>query len=275
MKIVKVVSVSAAIGFLLSLFFGFFSHSGFLHIFLTALIFAVVFAVLSVAIYFVYDRFLADSSASSLGGEDGGLSSSPKAAGAVTGGSSRGSTGHVVDITIAESDLEQTGNANHYAVGEHKQMLNPEDYSEQKEAASTEIPRNPRDEFVPLRREETVDNFSGTESIAPGASRTKNASDAGNSGFQAASLTALSSGFSNLNTDSSDGTDVLPDMGDMSRFVSESEESEDSDSDESMSNESSTGSYSSGFSSRNQDSSSIKDAPLIAKAISSILAEET
>ena len=109
----KLIIISASAGFLLSFIFGLFSHSRFIRIFLTAVLFALIFALLAILISFVYTKFLdVDQSA--------GLAL------AGTGGAKKTSN-HTVDIVISESDLEQTGNSNHFDVGSNKQMLNDSD----------------------------------------------------------------------------------------------------------------------------------------------------
>ena len=58
MKNIKSIAICAASGFILSLICGFFSKAGFGHIFLTALIFGIVFGLLGFGISFLFDRFL-------------------------------------------------------------------------------------------------------------------------------------------------------------------------------------------------------------------------
>ena len=55
---IKFISISAGIGFVLSLFCGFFSHSSFIRILLVALLFAIVFAIIAILISFLYNKFL-------------------------------------------------------------------------------------------------------------------------------------------------------------------------------------------------------------------------
>ena len=58
MQNLKFLSISAGIGFVLSLVCGFFSHSSFSRIFLIALLFACIFGILGFIISFIYNKFL-------------------------------------------------------------------------------------------------------------------------------------------------------------------------------------------------------------------------
>lgn len=154
----KVISVSAGIGFVLSFIFGLFSKSGFGKILLTALIFAVVFAVLSILISFVYSKFLeVEGSAENTKTESEDFIKN------------NSSVGQNVNIVIADADLEQSGSSNHFNVGDNHQMLNESDIS-------SDVNYNdnikPDDEikdngFVPVRKSENPNNISGKEAVKP------------------------------------------------------------------------------------------------------------
>lgn len=246
MQKLKFASFSAAAGFLLSLMFGIFSHSTFIKVFLTALICAVVFGLLGFGISFIYGKFL------KMDDLDSSVSSGTKAAG--TAGS--GSAG-LVDLVVQDEDLEQTGNSNHYDVGNNHQMLNESDMQKSAIAAENAMAmaaasanREANGGFVPLRNAENYKNISGVEATP----------------FQSTSK-----------SDSSD-LDVLPEMGEVSSGNSESSSSSGFESSPSPFNAGSDDynfvqSISSG---RDEDPvAEIKDASLMAKAISSILADES
>ena len=236
MKNSKLIIVSASAGFVLSFVFGLFSHSRFIRIFLTAVLFGLIFALIAILISFVYTKFL------DIDGTAPGI--------ALAGnGSAKASSNHTVDIVISESDLEQTGNSNHFDVGSNKQMLNASDMNAAEEP-DTSIPESG---FVPLRTKETSSNFSQNEAVSPAA--VSNSNSAANSGIQ----TVIS------------GTtlDELPDMGDVS-FLQNSESDE-----ESIDLSENSDFISSALKYKDDNKNNIQDASLMAKAISSILSEET
>ena len=245
MKNIKFVAVFSAIGFILSLIFGFFSHSGFGRILLIALIFAIIFGGLAFGISFIFNKFLDVETTS----DTSGVSESKK------------TLGQHVDLVIQEEALEPTGNQNHYDVGENHQMLNESDYkSENKDAAdSTEDDGNQiqeKNEFIPIRNFETAANFSGSESI------TSKESD------QRREIIA------EQNEKKGNDLDVLPDMSDLQ--IASDPSSPDtqtvvlSDAEEENFVHSATN-----YKASDASNGEIKDASLMAKAISSILAEES
>lgn len=245
MKNIKFVAVCTAIGFILSLICGFFSHSGFGRILLIALMFAVIFGGIAFGISIVFDKFLdvetvADSS---------------------TGSESKKTLGQHVDLVIQEEALEQTGNQNHYDVGENHQMLNESDYkSENKNAADSQEEDvnqiQEKNEFIPIRNFETASNFSGSESM------TSKESD------QRREIIA------EQNEKKGNDIDMLPDMSDLQ--VASDPSSPDtqtvvlSDAEEEDFVHSATN-----YKASDASNGEIKDASLMAKAISSILAEES
>lgn len=252
MQNLKFLSISAGIGFVLSLVCGFFSHSSFSRIFLIALLFACIFGILGFIISFIYNKFLNLD----INGDDVGYTMAASLA-----GGNKNSVNHKVDIVISEEDLEQTGNNNHYEVGSNRQMLNESDYQ------STSFKEN-ESEFVPIRNLETVSNFSGTEAIKPGS----------NLGFSDKPLMGKDkSGFNVLNVDKNiTNAQSLPDMNDIS-FSSDSQQDEEnsmiSGNDSEILSENSD--FISSALNYKEDNNGIKDASLMAKAISSILSEET
>ncbi len=250
MKNIKSVAICAAAGYVLSLVSGFFSKSSFGRIFLIALIFGIIFGVLAFGISFVFEKFLSVESVASENTEGSG------SAGFVPSSEKR-NLGQNVDIIIQDEPLEPSSNPNRYDVGENHQMLNESDYNSSGDAAKeTKETIVPKDEFVPIRNLETVSNFSSNESETPKEAETRREAIVQQQKEKGTEL------------------DVLPDMSDF-KIKSDSEGSEDdtviiSDSDEAQFVHSSTN-----YKSSDVGSGEIKDASLMAKAISSILSEET
>ena len=252
MKNIKAIAICAASGFILSLICGFFSKAGFGHIFLIALIFGIVFGLLGFGISILFEKFLTVEEAvvenTSSGNADILTSNS----------SNSKNLGQHVDIVIQDEPLEPSGNPNRYDVGENHQMLNDSDYNSgnNTKAEGEKETIVPKDEFVPIRNLETVTNFSGNESETP-----KEAEERREAIVQ-------------QQIEKGEELDTLPDMSDF-KVGSDSSDSEDdtvivSDSDESQFVQSATN-----FKSSEVNDGEIKDASLMAKAISSILAEET
>lgn len=269
MRNLKFVIFGAISGFVLSLFFGIFSHSGFLRVFLNALIFAALFAILGFAISVLYFKFLADEVSSSDGDYTDGESRKN------TG--SKASTGGIVDMVVQDEELEQTGNSNHYDVGSNHQMLNASDLEKNGDDSAaekmaranasatntaanieaailgeTESSKGSDDfasgNFVPLRGRENYKNVSGTEAAA-------------------------TSDFQSSDSESSADLDVLPDLGDVTVTATGSDSSSDEGSSfEEVADDSNF--VKSVSSDRKEPAAEIKDASLMAKAISSILSDE-
>lgn len=252
MKNIKFVAVFAASGFVLSLIFGFFSHSRFGRIFLTALIFAVIFGLLGLAISFIFNRFLDSDTVAE--------TAQPAQGDGINPSESKPVLGQHVDLVIQEEELEQTGNQNHYDVGENHQMLNESDYKHNSESEANSEQEAPqiqkKNEFVPIRNLETVNNFSGSESM------TRKESD------------ERQEIIAEQNEKKGDEIDVLPDMSDLQLGSDNSSSDSDtfvlSDSEEADFVHSATN-----YKSSDAANGEIKDASLMAKAISSILAEES
>lgn len=237
MKTVKFVSIFAVIGFLLSLVCGFFSGSSFLRIFLTALIFGFVFAILSFLIRLIYNKFLVVESKldeNNQKSEEYVVTTSP--------------VGQNVNLVVTDEDLEQSGNSNHYVVGDNRQMLNESDVSSPEIQDSLDNNKSDN-EFVPLRNFETVTNFSGSEAVQ----NTKTNNDV-------------------VQTENGE-LDVLPDMSDMklanfSHNPDNSEEIINNDDSDFIKSDIS-------FSKKDVGADDVQDAAIMAKAISSILSADT
>ncbi|MBR4790956.1 MAG: YrzE family protein [Treponema sp.] len=252
MKNIKSVAICAASGFILSLICGFFSKSGFGRIFLIALIFGIIFGVLGFVISFLFDKFLTVETVAAEPSE--GYSGEMSASIPV----SNKSVGQHVDIVIQDEPLEQSGNPNHYDVGENHQMLNESDYNNSNSGNKQENGEKPivaKNEFVPIRNLETVTNFSGNEAETPQEAQERREA------------------IERQEEEKGSELDTLPDMSEL-QVAAGSDGSDDntitiSDSEEAQFVHSATNYKSSDIS-----DGEIKDASLMAKAISSILAEE-
>lgn len=248
MKNIKFVSFSAGAGFILSLTFGIFSKSGILKVFLTALVFALIFAVLGFGLSFVYEKFLS-------------LDSSEIDSTKITESKSTvsSSVGNNVDIVIEDQELERGGSNNRFNVGENRSMLNTSDVvaSNNSSSDNSSIAEDSKSNFVPVRNLETLTNISGTEAVKPSAVANKSAE------------------ISESSSSKNDDLDVLPDFGNlgmpatpMSSFSSSANDSIDEFSD--------TESSSVYTSKRNDvDTDKFQNTELIAKAISTVLSDES
>lgn len=244
MKGIKVAGVFAGLGFLLSFISGLFSHKSILSILLEALLFCLIFGALGFLISFIFNKFLDDGSSSGFSG-DTDISSSASTEGSSSSG------GHLVDITIQDEDLETSESGNHFVVGENHQMLNSSDV---KNNSSIEPLDTADNGFVPVRKAETVNNISGKESVSEKE-------------LQSSPENSLSPSSNDVNG----GIDTLPDMNNLEFGESNSSSSSDSDN--------------SGFETESEPVATsqkrnsnevpeIKDAALMAKAISSVLSDE-
>ncbi len=255
MRGLKISGVFAACGFILSFVAGLFSHTSILSILLKALIFAVVFGLLGYGIAFVFRVFLSDGTSTDIQGDG----SESVAMAAPSSG-----LGQNVDITIQDEELQKSESDNHFVVGESHQMLNDSDVKSARSTAAPEASPG----FVPLRNFETVQNFSGTESESPVAKASEtivassNAAAADTSAVNNLRPAAVPSGAG------VGGLDTLPDM----EGFSFSEGGSDSDDDDIVSGSDSE--FVSTSNSRKTEEPEVKDAALMAKAISSVLSDE-
>lgn len=160
---------------------------------------------------------------------------------AVTGAASNPATGQVVDITIEDEELERSDSNNHFVVNENHQMLNDSDLAAAKsEPAEEAKPKG----FVPLKNLETYKNMSGKEAVSPAAVEVKDDTSAAEE----------------------QNIDTLPDMNAFSFGDNNGSSSDIVDADSEFS--------SSGMNKHSDEPTEIKDAALMAKAISSILSDE-
>ena len=141
MKNIKFVSFSAGAGFILSLTFGIFSKSGILKVLLTALVFALIFAVLGFGLTFVYEKFL------SLDSSEIDSTKSTESKSTVSS-----SVGNNVDIVIEDQELERGGRNNRFNVGENRSMLNTSDVvtSNNSSSDNSSIAEDSKSNFVPV-----------------------------------------------------------------------------------------------------------------------------
>lgn len=201
----KYICISAAVGFVLSFVIGLFSSVAFLHLIIRALIYAAVFAVLSIAINYLSKTFL--SSDQSFDSPQSDESSS----------SSKNSSGNLVNIVVDDSTLRDDSSAPKFSVtnpnifgddafnSEKKQ----ENHSENISSPSLSSPvKNYTDEKTQNPPEAKSYSKSADEKNEP---KEKNADS---SGFVSADLRSITSGASenaatleNANTASTDGND--------------------------------------------------------------------
>ena len=239
MRNIKFISVFAAIGFILSFVFGFFSHSSFITILLKALLFGAIFVGLGFLISFIFNKFLVDSDSLDLGGEDNGEMSSNS--------DSSNYAGQNIDIVVEDEALPQSDSDNHFIVGDNHQMLKSTDIKEDSINNDFEGEGTTNNTFVPLRKTETSKNFSGVESKTP--EETANLSD----------VEDLNSADENL--------DTLPDMENLSVMSESGSRGEEDDSYSDSGFVSSTNT----FKKNDSPAPEMKDASLYAQAISTIL----
>ena len=246
MRGLKNSGVFAACGFVLSFFAGLFSHSSILSILLKALISALVFGILGYGISMVFRVFLSDGSGGDLQGDGSeGMSAASVPSSAL---------GNNVDITIQDEELQKSESDNHFVVGENHQMLNDSDVKN----VSNPSVSDPAPGFVPLRKFETVNNISGKEAVSPVIKASESVS----------AETPAPAAFSGSG---SDELDTLPDMGSFNFAESDSDSSDDDDDVPSSGSDSEFVSVSN---SKKTAEPEVKDAALMAKAISSILSDE-
>lgn len=122
MKNAKLNIAFAVFGFLLSLIVGIITHASFGVLLLRAIIFAIVFAAISIALQMLFKTVL------SVGGEDQAES--------LSGGEEK-TVGAVVDITLPDEDLPTVPDAPAFNVGSNHQMLNESDYSKPRSPEAT------------------------------------------------------------------------------------------------------------------------------------------
>jgi hypothetical protein len=262
MKNIKFVIGFAASGFLLSFIAGLFSRSGFGHILLMAAVFAVVFGGLAFLIQFLMDGVL-------------NIDAQPAAAESASEQAPK--TGSVVDITVQDEDLPAEDNTPQFFVGANHQMLNKNDYSgddlertdafsrgaeqpvpdidavqnsdepvRKQDGARSTVETSADAGFVPLPLQETAASLSGTEAEE-------------NTEIK---VSAESSGDDLRNLED-DTLDDLPELQDLKPGTAD-EESVSEDTEFSKA----------GSPKKTEDKAEVKDAAIMAKAISTILSKD-
>lgn len=261
MRGLKSSGMFAACGFVLSFIAGLFSHTSILSVLLKALIFACVFGVLGFAVYFVFQKFLSDGTGGDYQGDFTPEGSAPAAAAPVLG--------QHVDITIQDEELQKSESDNHFVVGDYHQMLNESDVRSGQSGSQNETASASSSGFVPLRNYETVTNVSGTEAQSPVIK-----ADAVDSGAEktAAAVSPVSTPPVTVFSAADSGDlDTLPDMEGLSFGGDDSSSSNDDD----VPSSGGDSEFVSASSSRKSDEPpEVKDAALMAKAISSVLSDE-
>ena len=257
MRSAKYIGLFAACGFILSFVAGLFSHSTFLSILLKALIFAVVFGLVGSGISFVYSKFLSDGTGGDFQGDyTADSSSAPNAASVL---------GQNVDITIRDEELAPSESENHFVVGDNHQMLNDSDVRDPVNGNSDE--QSSSEGFVPLRKFETVKNFSGKEAVIPAEAVAAQPVQESTQEASAEAAAVQTNVMANLDG----GIDTLPDM---ENFVFSESSGSNSDDDDSILESDSEYVSSSGSHKKNDAPAEVQDAALMAKAISSVLSDE-
>ena len=246
MKGIKLLVISAASGFILSFLFGLFSHTSIISVLLKAILFAVIFGILGLLINFAVNKFLIDDLQTSADLTEANSAENQNSSG------NESKTGQMVDITIQDEELEKGESENHFVVGDAHSMLKDSDveksgFSEQTEKSKIQQETEKKG-FVPLTNFENVKNVSGKEAVSPESIPQSSAS---RTSFESESI------------------DTLPDIGDLA-FESETESESESEDDE-METDSD---YVPLGNKKSENSAEVKDAALIAKAISSVLSGE-
>lgn len=293
MRNLKFPTIFAAFGFALSLLFGFFSRSHFGFIFLRALIFALIFFALGFLINFIYKKFLDEDTSSDLDGEQ--LSSTEKHT-----DDGNFAKGQHVDLVVEDQELDSETSENHYVVGQNHQMLSDSDLKKSADRISEDMQKSFSSAVAASSAVKSSEEKNSTAE-KPFVASTINsvsasAADSGQASGSASTFSAenksSASKFVPLGKESfarvssteamdstqvraepksdnfSDSLDVLPDMADL-EVNDSSESSEDAETDDEF--------VSSAVNYKNSDSSEteVKDASLMAKAISSLLSAES
>lgn len=251
------------------------------------MIFAVVFAGLAVLIQFIFSRVLEFDSES---GGDGGIA--PAAAGSGASASS-----HSVDIVVQDEDLPDDADASQFYVGNSRQMLSPEDSKQMNPAEENgnrfepqEVPvaeAAPAEKVVqaaPVTLSEVAKQVSAENAAGSGAA----------SGFVPISLAETPKNVSSVESmtqadikkveksasapaaaggGSEEQLDSLPDLEDLSGFAPAISPAPSGDA-EVESGDSGFSESVPGNSLTAEEVTSGKDAELMAKAISTLLAKE-
>ncbi len=283
MKGLKFIIGFAVFGFLLSLFSGFAGvGNSFGRILCNALIFSLVFAVLAFLINFIANKFLVTDSDSS-GDLSQGTQYAPSAP----------SSAHSVDIVVQDEELPADENPSQFVVGPTRQMLAPGDVADVKKADSGSDTVSQMSSVSELSAAQSVENAVKAANVSGSASGIP--SNNVNNGFVPVSLGETPMNVSSVEAksqndiikeekasaasqaageDADDGElDSLPDLEDLSGYTS-TQGSMSSQSDVPAEEGYSESSSSSAGSISAEEVTDGKDAELMAKAISTLLAKE-
>ena len=266
MQGIKVSLSFAAFGFVLSLLFGFTSHAAFLILLLRAFIIALVFAGLGFVLFILADKFLMEDSDSVEISESSPSVSSP--------------VGSKVDLYIRDQELDSDDGENTYFVDDSShQMLNNSDLRStgfaarvSEPAASAAVMESPDSvgkapdaaDAMAKANAGALEGVANMPTAAPAQPEINLAAESGAGAVPSDNGGAAASSQSN-----DSGLDTLPDM---SGFVMDTASSSEGG-EESME---SKDSYTTTVTTSSSDGSEygVKDAEVMAKAISSVLSRE-
>lgn len=274
MKSVKVIAGFGIFGFLLSFLTGLIAGRKFSHIIIDALIFLFVFAAIGALIYFFAAKIILSPA------EGDSLSDSVSD----QHQSSPSSSSQAVDILVEDEDLPEEENASQFFVGTNHQMLNDGDLSSSSAATDSGAEYNQVSPQNVVEKKEVLDDVSKNNEVAfnsvsssdgfvpmPLAETRKNIS-----GTEAKTLSEVKQSENESGSyDQGGGSEelgVLPDLEDIAGAPSAPGASLDQTSDEDSSS-----SWENSNKSGSSDASEVtegKDAALMAKAISTLLAKE-
>ena len=267
MQGIKISLSFAAFGFILSLLFGFTSHAAFLILLIRALIIALVFAGLGFGFYFLANNFLMDDT-DSMDVSETSPASNPQ-------------VGTKVDLYVHDEELDADENGNAYVVDDSShQMLNNSDLRSTGSisraavfatapSAAEEKPavQNASDEVASAMAEANAGAAQSAAKVqGPAPAQTEESGAA----TEERPLPSDNAGAGASSSEESGGLDTLPDM---SSFVMENASSSEENGESAVESDSS---YTTTVSSSHNDGSElgVKDAEVMAKAISSVLSRE-
>jgi len=275
MRSIKVLLFSAAFGFVLSFVFGLFSHSAILIVLFKAFISALVFAALGFLVSFLSSKYLFSDSSEFEGDISNQNQEQPV-------------LGSRVDYVIQEEELSSDTIENSYDVHDSKQMLNQTDILKNEKSSinngsssnGESTPQNGSNGDLPnIKRSQKINPAENIPDDEQSVSVSQNNvvienSNAASSSFIPSvipEVAATSSSIQNNNS-SNDELDTLPDMNGFAIENNNNTEEVENDDVDSGTSEFATTVVSN--SSNNSAAADVKDAAVMAKAISSILSGE-
>lgn len=242
LKNIRAVVVFSVCGFLLSFIFGFlFSHSPLTRVFLIALLFALVFAFLALAISFVWNSMLQVDGASFVSSS----AHSPK-------------TGSKVDLVVSDEDLPEGQSSHAFSVGDNRQLLHEGDYSKSGESEKSVKEENTFSGEQVL----DIDSLDGSEASPLLVKETKDAA------FVPIEL-GKSNELENFQKDEIKKDETLDDLPDLGASIMRSSSDDDGAGETEFSSKGVVKPRN-----KAQEQMNDKDTVLIAKAISTVLAKD-